>query len=135
MRVAVSADHAAVLMRRKVIERKLTTREMAANLSEAELLEFLFLPGLSHATTVTVGWVRADASFTNGSAGPRDAGQTTPSNFVTAAADSVPALFKDGAFAARASTDGSPINGVMIPLKSGLIVQTANGGVMAFKIQ
>ncbi len=42
---------------------------------------------------------------------------------------------EDGAFAARAPTDGSPINGVMIPLKSGLVVQTANGGVMAFKIQ
>lgn len=41
----------------------------------------------------------------------------------------------DGAFAARTATDGSPINGVMIPLKSGLIVQTANGAVMAFKIQ
>lgn len=40
----------------------------------------------------------------------------------------------EGAFAARASTDGSPINGVMIPLKSGLVVQTANGGVYAFKI-
>jgi outer membrane protein assembly factor BamB len=42
---------------------------------------------------------------------------------------------EDGAFAARTATDGSPINGVMIPLKSGLVVQTANGGVMAFKIQ
>ncbi len=41
----------------------------------------------------------------------------------------------DGAFAARASTDGSPVRGVMIPLKSGLIVQTANGGVYALKIQ
>jgi len=42
---------------------------------------------------------------------------------------------EDGAFAARTPTDGSPINGAMIPLKSGLVVQTANGGVMAFKIQ
>lgn len=42
---------------------------------------------------------------------------------------------EDGAFAARAGTDGSPINSIMIPLKSGLIVQTANGGVHAFKIQ
>jgi len=42
---------------------------------------------------------------------------------------------EDGAFAARAATDGSPIKGAMIPLKSGLVVQTANGGVMAFKIQ
>ncbi|MBI5331898.1 MAG: outer membrane protein assembly factor BamB [Betaproteobacteria bacterium] len=42
---------------------------------------------------------------------------------------------EDGAFVARVSTDGSPIQGVMIPLKSGLVVQTANGGVYAFKIQ
>ncbi len=42
---------------------------------------------------------------------------------------------EDGAFAARAATDGSPIKGAMIPLKSGLIVQTANGGVVALKIQ
>lgn len=42
---------------------------------------------------------------------------------------------EDGAFAARAGTDGSPVNGVMIPLKSGLVVQTANGGVYALKIQ
>ncbi|MDP2833962.1 MAG: outer membrane protein assembly factor BamB [Pseudomonadota bacterium] len=42
---------------------------------------------------------------------------------------------EDGAFSARSPTDGSAIKGVMIPLKSGLIVQTANGGVMAFKIQ
>ncbi len=41
----------------------------------------------------------------------------------------------DGAFAARAATDGSAIPGVMIPLKSGLVVQTANGGVYALKIQ
>ena len=42
---------------------------------------------------------------------------------------------EDGAFAARVATDGSPIIGVMIPLKSGLVVQTANGGVYALKIQ
>ncbi len=42
---------------------------------------------------------------------------------------------EEGAFVARASTDGSPIQGVMIPLKSGLVVQTANGGMYAFKIQ
>lgn len=41
----------------------------------------------------------------------------------------------DGAFVARAVTDGSAINGVMIPLKSGLVVQTANGGVHAFRLQ
>ena len=41
----------------------------------------------------------------------------------------------DGAFAARAGTDGGAINGVMIPLKSGLVAQTANGGVFAYRIQ
>ena len=40
-------------LRRKVVERKLTSREMAASLSEAELLEFLFLPGFSTAERVT----------------------------------------------------------------------------------
>ncbi|MDD5389681.1 MAG: outer membrane protein assembly factor BamB [Gallionellaceae bacterium] len=42
---------------------------------------------------------------------------------------------EDGAFAARAATDGSPIKSAMIPLKSGLVVQTTNGGVYALKIQ
>lgn len=42
---------------------------------------------------------------------------------------------EDGAFAARAASDGSSINSVMIPLKAGLIVQTANGGVYAYRIQ
>lgn len=42
---------------------------------------------------------------------------------------------EDGAFAARVPTDGSPINSVMIPLKSGLVVQTANGGIFAFRIK
>lgn len=41
----------------------------------------------------------------------------------------------DGAFAARVATDGSAITGVMLPLKSGLVVQTANGGIHALKIQ
>jgi outer membrane protein assembly factor BamB len=40
----------------------------------------------------------------------------------------------DGAFAARAATDGSTIKGIMLPLKSGLVVQTANGGVYALRI-
>ncbi|MBM4180987.1 MAG: outer membrane protein assembly factor BamB [Betaproteobacteria bacterium] len=40
----------------------------------------------------------------------------------------------DGAFAARAATDGSLIKGIMLPLKSGLVVQTANGGVYALRI-
>lgn len=42
---------------------------------------------------------------------------------------------ENGAFAARAGTDGSPINSVMIPLKSGLLVQTANGGIFAYRLQ
>jgi outer membrane protein assembly factor BamB len=42
---------------------------------------------------------------------------------------------EDGAFAARVATDGSQINSVMIPLKSGLIVQTANGGIFAYRLQ
>lgn len=42
---------------------------------------------------------------------------------------------EDGANLARAASDGSPIRGRMLPLASGLIAQTANGGVMAFRIQ
>lgn len=41
----------------------------------------------------------------------------------------------DGAFAARVATDGSAIGGVMLPLRSGLIAQTAQGGLYALKIQ
>lgn len=40
-----------------------------------------------------------------------------------------------GAFAARVATDGSPISGKMLALDGGLVAQTANGGVYAFKIQ
>jgi outer membrane protein assembly factor BamB len=40
-----------------------------------------------------------------------------------------------GAFAARAATDGSLIAGRLLPLNNGLVAQTANGGVYAFKIQ
>lgn len=40
-------------LRARVVERGLVTGEMAANLSETELLEFLFLPGFSTATRVT----------------------------------------------------------------------------------
>lgn len=39
-----------------------------------------------------------------------------------------------GAFAVRAATDGSPINAPMLPLNQGLVVQTSNGGVYAFRI-
>lgn len=41
----------------------------------------------------------------------------------------------DGAFAARASTDGSAIRGTLLALDRGFVVQTANGGLYAFKIQ
>ena len=40
-------------LRAKVVERGLTTAAMAAQLSEAELLEFLFLPGFSTKEHVT----------------------------------------------------------------------------------
>lgn len=40
-------------LQRKVIERGLVSEEMAANLSESELLDFLFLPGFSTAKNVT----------------------------------------------------------------------------------
>lgn len=40
-------------LRRKVIERKLVSEEMAANLSEPELMEFLFLPSFSTKEQVT----------------------------------------------------------------------------------
>lgn len=40
-------------LRAKVIAKGLATAEMAANFSEAELLEFLFLPGFSTAETIT----------------------------------------------------------------------------------
>lgn len=42
---------------------------------------------------------------------------------------------EEGAIMARANTDGSAVTGRMLPLNSGLVVQTANGGVYAFKIQ
>ncbi len=42
---------------------------------------------------------------------------------------------EDGSFAARAATDGSAIKGVMLRLKSGLVAQTASGGVYALRIQ
>jgi two-component system sensor histidine kinase and response regulator WspE len=40
-------------MRQKVVSKKLVAEEMAADLTEAELLEFLFLPGFSTAKIVT----------------------------------------------------------------------------------
>jgi outer membrane protein assembly factor BamB len=42
---------------------------------------------------------------------------------------------RDGGFAARATTDGSQIAGRMLALEGGVVVQTVNGGVYAFKIQ
>jgi Beta-galactosidase len=59
---------------------------------------FLFLPCLSHATTVTVEWVRADALSAKGAPGVRDAGPTTQSGSATVSTKGVPALFKNGTF-------------------------------------
>lgn len=42
---------------------------------------------------------------------------------------------EEGALIGRASTDGSPVTGRMLPLNRGFVVQTANGGVYAFKLQ
>jgi two-component system sensor histidine kinase and response regulator WspE len=54
--IAVGDDGAGIdveRIRRKVVERRQATAEMAARMSEAELLEFLFLPGFSTAGQVT----------------------------------------------------------------------------------
>src|SRR5262249_49951999 len=54
--VSIGDDGAGVdldRLRRKVVERGLTTAELAAAMSDAELLEFLFLPGFSTAGAVT----------------------------------------------------------------------------------
>lgn len=54
--VTVSDDGAGVdleRVREVIVERKLTTREVAEKLSENELLQFLFLPGFTVKTTVT----------------------------------------------------------------------------------
>lgn len=40
-------------LRQKVVEKKLATEEMASQMDEGELIEFLFLPGFSTAGTVT----------------------------------------------------------------------------------
>lgn len=40
----------------------------------------------------------------------------------------------DGAFAARVATDGGAIRGEVVALKQGFIVQTANGGLYAFRL-
>ncbi len=40
-------------LRRKVVERKLTSQDLASRLSDPELLDFLFLPGFSTSDTVT----------------------------------------------------------------------------------
>ena len=41
----------------------------------------------------------------------------------------------EGGFVARAASDGSAINGVMLPLRAGLVAQTANGGIHTYKIE
>jgi two-component system, chemotaxis family, sensor histidine kinase and response regulator WspE len=56
LQIVVSDDGQGVdveKLRAAVVERKLTTREAARALSDAELLEFLFLPGFTTKTTVT----------------------------------------------------------------------------------
>ena len=40
-------------LRNKIVQKKMTTQEMAAQMNEAELMEFLFLPGFSTAKNVT----------------------------------------------------------------------------------
>ena len=40
-------------LRDKIVQKKMTTREMAAHMNEAELMEFLFLPGFTTAKNVT----------------------------------------------------------------------------------
>lgn len=42
---------------------------------------------------------------------------------------------EEGALIGRASSDGSPVPGRMLALNGGLLVQTSNGGVYAFKLQ
>src|SRR3712207_2895880 len=54
--ITVSDDGAGIdveKLRRKVVERGKASAEMAAELTEAELLEFLFLPGFSTAEKLT----------------------------------------------------------------------------------
>jgi two-component system sensor histidine kinase and response regulator WspE len=56
LQVTVADDGAGVdpeRLRRKVVDRGLNTAEVAARLTEPELLEFLFLPGFSTAAAVT----------------------------------------------------------------------------------
>jgi two-component system sensor histidine kinase and response regulator WspE len=56
LHVTVSDDGAGIdleRLRQKIVERGLNSAEVAARLTEAELLEFLFLPGFSTASTVT----------------------------------------------------------------------------------
>ena len=40
-------------LRRKIVQKKMTTQEMATQMTETELMEFLFLPGFSTAKNVT----------------------------------------------------------------------------------
>lgn len=54
--ITVSDDGAGIdveVIRRKIVERRHATAEMAVGMTEAELLEFLFLPGFSTAGKVT----------------------------------------------------------------------------------
>lgn len=74
--------------------------------------------------------------------GLRDRGLTTPlvlSGGRVAVADYQGVIhllgLEDGALIGRAETDGSGVAGRMLALNGGLLVQTRNGGVYAFKIQ
>ena len=60
----------------------------------------LSLSGLSHATTVSVGQMRADTLSTGGGAGVGNSNKTVFLDAATASAEGVPALMKDGAFSA-----------------------------------
>ena len=54
--IAISDDGRGInleFLRQTIVAKQLTTAEMAARLTEAELMDFLFLPGFSTASTVT----------------------------------------------------------------------------------
>lgn len=71
----------------------------------------------------------------------RDRGLSTPLvlNRTVAVADYQGVVhllgIEDGAFVARAATDGSSVSGRMLALNGGLVAQTSNGALFAFKIQ
>ena len=84
LQIIVSDDGAGVdleKLREAVVARKLTTRDASRALSEAELLEFLFLPGFTMKATVTDvsgRGVGLDAGAGHGQAGARDGSRLVP---------------------------------------------------------